>query len=61
MIFNNYVTSIDNFYIPIIIKKKIPIIMYNAGRSGSTDITHSLKEHNLHVYLTERFTRYRCL
>lgn len=58
MIINNYVTSIDKFYMPIIIKKKTPILVYNASRSGSTDITHSLREHNLHVYLIHCFNIY---
>ena len=60
MILNNYITAIDKFYLPIIIKKKVPVLVYNASRSGSTDITHSLRKHdtNLDVYLTHYLNIY---
>ena len=57
-ILNNYITAIDKFYLPIIVKKNVPVLVYGVGRSGSIDITRSLRRHDLHVYLAHYLNRF---
>jgi len=58
-LYGNIINYFKRYFIPVVIHNKTPVIIFNGGRCGSSEMYRTLKHYNIPVFLLHEVYKYR--